>query len=90
MVVLKRLSDAVRDRDHVLAVIAGSAINHVHTFISNGDILGWESVGLTAPNGKSQEAVIREALTNANVEPVDVQYVEAHWNWHYPWGSHRI
>ena len=67
LVVLKRLSHAVRDGDNVLAVIRGSAINH--DGFSNG---------LTAPNGRSQEQVIREALSAAVVSPLDVSYVEAH------------
>ncbi len=67
LVVLKRLSHAVRDGDNVLAVIRGSAINH--DGFSNG---------LTAPNGRSQEHVIREALSAAGVAPAEVSYVEAH------------
>ena len=67
LVVLKRLSHAVRDGDNVLAIIRGSAINH--DGFSNG---------LTAPNGRSQAHVIREALSAAGVAPVEVSYVEAH------------
>lgn len=67
VVVLKRLSHAIEDRDRVLAVISGSAVNQ-----------DGRSSGLTAPNGKAQEAVIREALDRAGVEPAAVGYVEAH------------
>ncbi|MGR3219883.1 MAG: SDR family NAD(P)-dependent oxidoreductase [Candidatus Anammoxibacter sp.] len=67
VVVLKRLSDAIADNDNILAVIRGTAINH-----------DGSSNGLTAPNGLSQEAVIRKAISNANVKPDDVSYVEAH------------
>ena len=67
MVVLKRLSDAVRDGDTVLAVIRGSAVNH-----------DGRSNGLTAPNGVAQEAVIRDALAAANLSPDAIDYVEAH------------
>jgi len=67
MVVLKRLADAVRDGDNVMAVIRGSAVNH-----------DGPSNGLTAPNGQAQEAVIRKALENAGVEPDQIQYVETH------------
>ena len=67
VIVLKRLSAAVADHDHVLAIIRGSAINH-----------DGRSGGLTAPNGPAQEAVIRAALKEANVEAAQVSYVEAH------------
>ena len=67
MVVLKRLSDAVRDGDSVLAVIRGSAINQ-----------DGRSGGLTVPNGPAQESVIRDALASGHVNPSDVTYVEAH------------
>ena len=67
MVVLKRLSDAVRDGDRVIAVIRGSAANQ-----------DGRTNGLTAPNGLSQQRVLRQALTRADVPPSTVQYVEAH------------
>ncbi|WP_438004842.1 SDR family NAD(P)-dependent oxidoreductase [Sorangium sp. So ce321] len=67
MVVLKRLSDAARDGDRVLAVIRGSAVN------SDG-----RSAGITVPNGKAQEAVVRKALASAGLSPGDIDYVEAH------------
>ena len=67
MVVLKRLEDAERDGDHVLAVIRGTAVNQ-----------DGRSSGLTAPNGPSQEDVIRTALKDAGVTAEAVSYVEAH------------
>jgi acyl transferase domain-containing protein/ubiquinone/menaquinone biosynthesis C-methylase UbiE len=67
MIVLKRLSDAISDGDPIMAVIRGSAINQ-----------DGRSNGLTAPNGPAQEAVIRAALENAGVAPLDVGYVETH------------
>jgi acyl transferase domain-containing protein len=67
MVVLKRLSDAERDGDVVLAVIRGSATNH-----------DGRSSGLTVPNGQAQQAVIRQALSDAGVPPSKVHYIEAH------------
>ena len=67
VVVLKRLSDALRDGDRVLAVVKGSAVNQ-----------DGPSSGLTAPNGPAQEAVIRDALRAADVAPDSVSYVEAH------------
>ncbi|MCK1794591.1 SDR family oxidoreductase [Streptomyces sp. XM4193] len=67
ILVLKRLSDASRDGDDVLAVIRGTAVGQ------DGD-----SAGLTVPNGVAQEAVMRRALEAALLEPADIQYVEAH------------
>lgn len=67
VLVLKRLSDAQADGDAVLAVIRGSAVNQ-----------DGRSTGLTAPNVRSQQAVIREALQDARVAPSDISYVETH------------
>ncbi|WP_411105004.1 SDR family oxidoreductase [Streptomyces sp. cmx-4-9] len=67
VVVLKRLSDAVRDGDRVLALVRGTAVGQ------DGD-----SAGLTVPNGPAQEKTIRTALAAARLEPADIQYVEAH------------
>ncbi|MCP4346401.1 MAG: hypothetical protein GY795_12845 [Desulfobacterales bacterium] len=67
MVVLKRLSSARRDRDPVLAVIRGSAVNH-----------DGPSGGLTVPNGRAQETLLRNALENADILPGQVGYLETH------------
>lgn len=67
LVLLKRLSDAVRDGDTIYATICGSAVNH-----------DGRSNGLTAPSGTAQERVINDALRNAKLAPTDVHYVEAH------------
>ncbi|HEX4954984.1 MAG TPA: SDR family NAD(P)-dependent oxidoreductase [Thermoanaerobaculia bacterium] len=67
VVVLKRLSDARRDGDHVHAVIRGSAVNQ--DGLSNG---------LTAPNAQAQKALVREALAAARLVAEDIAYVEAH------------
>jgi acyl transferase domain-containing protein len=67
VLVLKRLRDAERDGDPVLAVVRGSSVNH-----------DGRTQGLTAPSGVAQRAVIRQALAEAGVEPGDVQVMEAH------------
>ncbi len=67
MVVLKRMSDAKRDGDLILALVRGTAVRQ-----------DGESGGLTVPNGSAQEGVMRAALDSAMLEPGDIQYVEAH------------
>ncbi len=67
ILVLKRLADATRDGDTVLALVKGTAVGQ------DGD-----SAGLTVPNGPAQEKVIRSALAAAALAPEDIQYVEAH------------
>lgn len=66
-IVLKRLDDAIKDGDNILALIRGSAVNH------NG-----LSNSLSAPNGLAQQATIRQALANGNVHPSEIGYVDAH------------
>ncbi len=68
IVVLKRLSDALLDRDTIHAVIKGSAINN------DGSL----KVGYTAPSVEGQAQVISEALANAGVSAGSISYVEAH------------
>ncbi|MFE2172622.1 SDR family NAD(P)-dependent oxidoreductase [Kitasatospora sp. NPDC059462] len=67
VVVLKRLPDALADRDRIYAVIRASAVNH--------DGL---SLGITAPNGAAQAELLRTALGGAGLAPSDLDYVEAH------------
>ncbi|MFG1320385.1 SDR family NAD(P)-dependent oxidoreductase [Xanthobacter autotrophicus] len=67
VVALRRLDDAMRDGDPVLAVIRGSAVNH-----------DGRSNGISAPNGAAQQAVIRAALADAGVPARSVGFVEAH------------
>ncbi|HUL75997.1 MAG TPA: beta-ketoacyl synthase N-terminal-like domain-containing protein [Vicinamibacteria bacterium] len=67
VVVLKRLSDALASGDPVVAVIRGSATNQ-----------DGHTNGITAPNGLSQQEVIRQALRNAGVAGARIGYVEAH------------
>lgn len=67
ILVLKRLSDAQRDGDQILALIRGSAVNQ-----------DGPSGGLTVPNGVSQQRVISQALQSGGLEPDQVSYIEAH------------
>ena len=67
MLVLKRVADARRDGDEILAVIAGSAVNH-----------DGRSNGLLAPNPDAQAEVLRKAYKDAGIDPRTVDYIEAH------------
>jgi acyl transferase domain-containing protein/SAM-dependent methyltransferase/acyl carrier protein len=67
VVVLKRLPDALAGRDPILAIIRGSATNQ-----------DGRSNGLTAPNGQAQQAVIRDALADAELPAAAIDAVELH------------
>jgi len=67
ILVLKRLSDAERDGDPILAVIKGTAVNQ-----------DGASSGLTVPNGGAQQRLIATTLARAGVAGRDVDYLEAH------------
>jgi acyl transferase domain-containing protein/acyl carrier protein len=68
VVVLKRLSDAIKDGDVIHAIIRGSAINND----------GRMKVGYTAPSGDGESRVIAEAMAMAGVEPESISMIEAH------------
>ncbi|MEC4765415.1 type I polyketide synthase [Mycobacterium sherrisii] len=67
VVVLKRLADAQRDGNRILAVVRGSAVNQ-----------DGASSGVTVPNGPAQQALLHQALACAKLTPADIDYIEAH------------
>ncbi len=67
IIILKRLKDALKAQDNILATIRGSAVNH------NGF-----SRRITAPNGLAQQELLRQALSTADVKPHEISYVETH------------
>ncbi|MGH3249560.1 MAG: type I polyketide synthase [Trebonia sp.] len=67
IVVLRRLSDALRDADRIYAVIRGTAVTQ-----------DGRTNGITVPNGESQKRAMRNALADAGITPASISYVEAH------------
>jgi 3-oxoacyl-[acyl-carrier-protein] synthase II len=67
LVVLKRLSDAIADRDQIRAILLGSATNQ-----------DGRTSSITTPSSLSQQAVIKQALVNSQVEASQVSYLETH------------
>ncbi len=68
IVVLKRLQDAIADRDHIYAVIKGYGINND----------GMEKVGYSAPSVAGQTEAISSAIAMAEINPETINYTEAH------------
>jgi acyl transferase domain-containing protein/acyl carrier protein len=68
LVVLRRLSDALHDRDNILAIIRGSAVNND----------GGSKAGYTAPAIAGQAKVIADALAAANVPIQSISFIETH------------
>lgn len=66
-VVVKRLDDALADKDNVLAVILGSSTNH-----------SADAISITHPHGPTQSILSSAILDEAGVDPLDVDYVEMH------------
>lgn len=67
VLVLKRMKEARRDHNRIMAVIKATAVN------SDG-----RSNGITAPNGASQEQMLRQALALGRIQAQDVSFIEAH------------
>jgi 3-oxoacyl-(acyl-carrier-protein) synthase/surfactin synthase thioesterase subunit/acyl carrier protein len=67
VVVLKSLTNALKDNDRIYGVITGSAVNQ-----------DGKTNGLTAPNGLQQENLLKAAYQAAKIEPQDISYVECH------------
>lgn len=67
VLILKRLSDAIADHDNILSVLKGSAV------AQDG-----KTNGIMAPNANAQQLVARKALERANVDPLTVNFIEAH------------
>jgi acyl transferase domain-containing protein len=68
MVLLKRLDDAVRDDDHIYAVVLGYGVNND----------GSSKVGYAAPSIEGQAAAIERAHRSADIDPETIGYVECH------------
>lgn len=68
VVVLKRLSEAIKDNDNIYAVIKGSAINND----------GRNKVGYTAPSIQGQTDVLKSSLRMSFLKPDDISYIETH------------
>ena len=68
IVVLKRLEEALQDKDNIYAVIKGSALNNDGSF----------KVGFTAPRVDGQAKAIKAAQIMADIEPSTISYIEAH------------
>ncbi|KAI1481114.1 polyketide synthase [Daldinia eschscholtzii] len=66
-VIVKRLDDALADKDNILAVILGTQTNH-----------SADAISITHPHGPTQSILSSAILDDAGVDPLDVDYVEMH------------
>ncbi|PYS19621.1 MAG: polyketide synthase of type I, partial [Acidobacteria bacterium] len=67
VVVLKRLSEAKTDGDHIYGIIRGSALTH-----------GGKTNGYSVPNPQAQTSAISRALAESHTDPHHISYIEAH------------
>lgn len=67
IIVLKRLSDAIKDKDDIKALIRASGVSQ-----------DGASSGLTVPNGTAQQQLISRVMTSAGIDPHEIDYIEAH------------
>lgn len=67
VVILKRLSEAIKDGNHIYGVIKGSTLNH-----------GGKTNGYSVPNPQAQASMISRALTDSNINARQISYIEAH------------
>ncbi|KAI0147571.1 ketoacyl-synt-domain-containing protein [Xylariaceae sp. FL1272] len=67
VVILKRLSDAVKDRDNIQAVIRGAITNH-----------SADAISITHPHAETQQRLFTSLLSAVNLSPSDISYVEMH------------
>ncbi len=67
MMLLKPLSQAIKDQDNIKGVIKGTAINH-----------GGQSGGITVPNPKKQQKLLEEVYHKAKIDVRTISYIEAH------------
>ena len=66
-IVLKRLDDALRDKDHILATIRAARTNHSENAVS-----------ITHPHAETQQKLLEQVISDAHLTPKDIDYVEAH------------
>ena len=66
-VVMKRLDDALADKDNIIAVVGGAATNH-----------SAEAISITHPHAGAQSYLFRQVVNRAGIDPLDVGYVELH------------
>ena len=67
-VIIKRLDDAIADKDNVLGVILGTATNH-----------SADAISITHPHGPTQQILYQSILDKAGINSVDIDYGSCSW-----------